>query len=150
MEILVKRIAKKPTYTIGKMYIDGAYFCDTLEDTDRGLSSTMSLDAIKKVKVPHLTAIPTGTYRVTLNVVSPKFGSKSYYKELCGGKVPRLLDVPGFDGILFHAGNKSEDTEGCILLGENKVVGQVINSTKTFSKFYNKLKGAKTLNVTVQ
>lgn len=118
MKILVKRIAKRPTYTIGKMYLDGKYFCDTLEDTDRNISQTTPLDTIKKVKLPNNTAIPTGTYKVIVNV-SPKF------KRL----LPRLLNVPGFDGILIHRGNTDKDTSGCILIGENKVVGKVINST---------------------
>lgn len=118
MKILVKRIAKRPTYTIGKMYLDGKYFCDTLEDTDRNISQSTPLDTIKKVKLPNNTAIPTGTYKVIVNV-SPKF------KRL----LPRLLNVPGFDGILIHRGNTDKDTSGCILIGENKVVGKVINST---------------------
>lgn len=118
MKILVKRIAKRPTYTIGKMYLDGKYFCDTLEDTDRNISQSTPLDTIKKVKLPNNTAIPTGTYKVIVNV-SPKF------KRL----LPRLLNVPGFDGVLIHRGNTDKDTSGCILIGENKVVGRVINST---------------------
>lgn len=118
MKILVKRIAKRPTYTIGKMYLDGKYFCDTLEDTDRNISQFTPIDTIKKVKLPNNTAIPTGTYKVIVNV-SPKF------KRL----LPRLLNVPGFDGVLIHRGNTDKDTSGCILIGENKVVGKVINST---------------------
>ena len=118
MKILVKRIAKRPTYTIGKMYLDSKYFCDTLEDTDRNISQYTPLDTIKKVKLPNNTAIPTGTYKVIVNV-SPKF------KRL----LPRLLNVPGFDGVLIHRGNTDKDTSGCILIGENKVVGKVINST---------------------
>ena len=118
MKILVKRIAKRPTYTIGKMYLDGKYFCDTLEDTDRSISQSTPIDTIKKVKLPNNTAIPTGTYKVIVNV-SPKF------KRL----LPRLLNVPGFDGVLIHRGNTDKDTSGCILIGENKVVGRVINST---------------------
>ena len=118
MKILVKRIAKRPTYTIGKMYLDGKYFCDTLEDTDRNISQSTPLDTIKKVKLPNNTAIPTGTYKVIVNV-SPKF------KRL----LPRLLNIPGFDGVLIHRGNTDKDTSGCILIGENKIVGKVINST---------------------
>ena len=118
MKILVKRIAKRPTYTIGKMYLDGKYFCDTLEDTDRNISQSTPLDTIKKVKLPNNTAIPTGTDKVIVNV-SPKF------KRL----LPRLLNVPGFDGVLIHRGNTDKETSGCILIGENKVVGKVINST---------------------
>ena len=118
MEIVVVRFHKKEKYTIGKMYLDGKYFCDTLEDTDRNISQSTPLDTIKKVKLPNNTAIPTGTYKVIVNV-SPKF------KRL----LPRLLNVPGFDGVLIHRGNTDKDTSGCILIGENKVVGKVINST---------------------
>ena len=132
MKILVKRIAKRPTYTIGKMYLDGKYFCDTLEDTDRNISQSTPLDTIKKVKLPNNTAIPTGTYKVIVNV-SPKF------KRL----LPRLLNVPGFDGILIHCGNSQYDTNGCILVGQNKLKGKVVNSQVTFTALYNQLKTAK-------
>lgn len=141
MDITVKRIAKKSTYTIGKLYIDGEYFCDTLEDTDRGLDQSQSLSVIQSHKVKSSTAIPTGKYQVTLNVVSPKYSKRSQY-NFCGGKLPRLIDVPAFSGILIHAGNTPKDTDGCILVGENKVVGQVINSMNTFKKLYTKLKEA--------
>ena len=127
MEILVKRIAKKSKYTIGKMYIDGQYICDTLEDADRGLNQNMSLEEIKNKKVYGETAVPTGTYKVDMNTVSPKFKSRTWAKPY-GGKLPRLVLVPGYDGVLIHPGNKAEDTLGCILVGENKAVGQVLNS----------------------
>lgn len=108
MEILVQRIAKRDDYTIGRLSIDGKYVCDTLEDKVREPG----------VKVVGKTAIPAGRYRVIVNV-SPKFG-----REL-----PRLLDVPGFEGILIHRGNTPEDTAGCILVGENRAKGKVLNST---------------------
>ena len=110
MELLLKRIAPRADYTIGKLYIDGQYWCDTLEDRVRDLS--------KEKKVPGRTAIPAGTYDVVVNI-SPKF------KRL----LPRLLHVPGFEGILIHRGNTAADTAGCILVGENRAVGKVLNST---------------------
>lgn len=144
MKLLLKRIAKKSAYTIGKLYVDNVYFCDTLEDTDRGLTQNTSLDKIKSVKITNKTAIPTGTYNVTLNVVSPKYSKVSWYIENAnGGRVPRVLDVPGFDGILIHTGNDNGDTSGCILVGENKQVGKVLNSKDTFLKLYKKLKQSK-------
>ena len=149
MKLTVKRIAKKPTYTIGKLYIDGVYFCDTVEDTDRGLFQGQSLDLIKKIKIPNKTAIPTGTYKLTLNVISPKYSKKVIYQEICKGRVPRLLDVPGYDGVLIHIGNSADDSSGCILVGQNKVVGKVINSTETFRKLYNKIKGQKDLTIKI-
>ena len=143
-------MAKKPTYTIGKLYIDGVYFCDTVEDTDRGLFQGQSLDLIKKIKIPNKTAIPTGTYKLTLNIVSPKYSKKAIYQEICKGRVPRLLDVPGYDGVLIHIGNSADDSSGCILVGQNKVVGKVINSTETFRKLYNKIKGQKDLTIQIK
>lgn len=142
MKILVKRIAKRDTYTIGKMYLDGKYFCDTLEDTDRNLKQTDSLSSIKKVKIPNKTAIPTGTYEVTLDIVSPKFNSKLFYKEVCNGKLPRLLNVPGFDGILIHVGDGprgAELTAGCILVGKNLVKGQLSNGKEVFRALHKEL-----------
>ena len=133
MEILVRRIAKRPTYTIGRMYIDGKYVCDTLEDTDRGLKQSMSLEEIKKKKIYGKTAIPTGTYKVAMNVVSPKFKNRTWAKPY-GGKLPRLLDVPGYEGVLIHPGNVANETYGCILPGINSVVGKVMNSQATFKK----------------
>lgn len=133
MKLLVKRIPNLPNYTIGRLYIDGAFFCDTLEDVDRGLDSCDSLEEIKKVKVYGKTAIPKGTYKINMNIVSPKFKDRAWAKPWCG-KLPRLEDVPGYEGVLIHVGNKPEDTLGCILVGENKVKGQVVNSTATFNK----------------
>lgn len=138
MKLKLKRFAFKNDYTVGKLYIDDQYFCDTIEDKDRGLSSSMTVDEIKSKKLYAITAIPTGTYSVTLNVVSPKFKKSSKY-AFCSGKLPRLLDVKGYDGVLIHIGNTARDSAGCIIVGQNKVVGQVINSTVTFQKLYTKL-----------
>lgn len=110
MNLVLKRIAKRDTYTIGRLYIDGQYWCDTLEDRVRDLS--------KERKVAGETAIPAGTYDVVVNI-SPKF------KRL----LPRLLSVPHFEGVLIHRGNTATDSAGCILVGENKAKGEVLNST---------------------
>lgn len=110
MKLKVERRFLKPGYTIGRMEVDGKYFCDTLEDRVRDLS--------REKKVPGQTAIPAGKYEVIVNI-SPRFRRK----------LPRLLNVPGFEGILIHRGNTPEDTAGCILVGENKAKGKVINST---------------------
>lgn len=131
MEILIKRRYKGDSYTIGTMYIDGERFCDTLEDKDRGLNASMSEANIARYKVYGKTAIPTGTYKVSMSDVSPKFKSRSWAKKY-NGIVPRLVGVKGFSGVLIHPGNKAADTLGCILVGENKVVGQVINSQQTW------------------
>ena len=142
MKLELKRIAKRDTYTIGKLYIDGVYFCDTIEDKDRGLKQSMSLNEIKQIKVKHQTAIPTGTYEITLHVVSPKYSQKPWYVNLCGAKMPRLLNIPGYDGVLIHPGNSAADSSGCLVVGKNTVVGKVTDSRTTFKNLYAKLKVA--------
>lgn len=131
MKLLLRRIFKGPGYTIGKLFINGVYECDTLEDQDRGLTSQMSLEEIKAKKVYGVTAIPTGTYSIDMTTVSHKFKDRAWAKPY-KGILPRLENVKGYEGVLIHVGNKAEDTLGCILVGENKVKGQVINSTATF------------------
>lgn len=142
MKILVKRIAKKATYTIGKLYIDGEFFCNTIEDKDRGLRSDMNLEEIKKIKIPSVTAIPTGTYKITIDVISPKFSKKAAYQYI-GGKLPRLIGVKGFDGILIHQGTTEKDSAGCLIVGKNTIVGKVTQSRATFRALYAKMKEAK-------
>lgn len=141
MEIKLKRIARKDAYTIGKMYVNGEYVCDTLEDKDRGLTSNMSVAQICGVKIKGETAIPTGRYLVDMKTVSPRFGGRAQY-QFCKGRLPRICNVPGYNGVLIHIGNTAKDTDGCILVGENKAVGQVLNSTATFRKLYPILKAA--------
>lgn len=142
MEITLKRIARRESYTIGRLYVDGQYVCDTIEDRDRGLSQALpaSVNAVRKRR--GMTAIPTGRYRVTLDVKSPKFSKYKAY-EWCQGYLPRLINVPAFDGVLIHAGNSAADTEGCLLVGENKQVGRVLNSMDTLKRLYAILKEAK-------
>ena len=139
MEIKVRRIARKEAYTIGKMYVGGEYVCDTLEDTDRGLTSKMSVAQICGAKIKGETAIPTGRYLVDMKTVSPRFGGRAQY-QFCKGRLPRVCNTPGYQGVLIHCGNTAKDTEGCILVGENKERGKVLNSTATFRKVYAKLK----------
>ena len=136
MRLTLERRYKCNGYTIGTLSIDGERFCDTLEDADRGLSDEMTLDEIKARKLKSVTAIPTGTYYVTLDVKSPKFGNKQFYHNVCRGKLPRLMGVKGFEGVLIHCGNTAKDTDGCILVGENKVKGQGIDSQATFRRLY--------------
>lgn len=142
MNITIKRIFKGDKYTIGKLYVNGIYECDTLEDTDRGLTEDSPLSEIQSKKVYGETAIPTGTYKIDMNTVSPKFKDRSWAK-FCGGKLPRLIDVPGYSGVLIHVGNKPADTLGCILVGDNKIKGQVINSISTFQELYSLMLKAK-------
>ena len=130
MKLTLKRIALRPTYTIGKLYIDDAYFCDTLEDTVRDLNKSGKFDNGEQ-KIKGKTAIPYGTYEIKWTY-SPRF--KKY--------TPQLMNVPSFEGIRIHAGNTSADTEGCLILGKNKQVGKVLNSRATINKFYPIIKNA--------
>lgn len=139
MKLRLDRKYKKATYSIGKLYVDGVYFCDTVEDKDRGLTDKDSLEKIKATKVYAKTAIPTGTYKITMGVISPKFSQKPYYKAFCNGKLPRLLNVKGFDGILIHKGSNADSSAGCIIVGKNTVVGGVTNSQFYFEKLYKLL-----------
>ena len=124
---------------MSNLYINGEWFCNCLEDADRGLDNSMSEDMIRTLKKPSITAIPRGTYEITLDVVSPKYSKVQFYKDVCNGKVPRLKNVKGFDGILIHAGNTDKDSSGCLLVGQNKVKGQVVNSNETFKQLYQLL-----------
>lgn len=130
MRLELKRIAKREDYTIGRLYVDGEYFCDTLEDKVRDLT--------REEKVYGKTAIPEGTYEVTLRIQSPHFSQKKQY-DFCKGYLPRLLGVPSFEGVLIHVGNTAADTEGCILVGKNTVKGMVTDSSATFRKLYSRL-----------
>ena len=141
MELRLKRIARKETYTIGRLYIDGAYFCDTCEDTDRGLKQSLPVSVNKAKKRFGATAIPTGRYQITLKIKSPKFSKNKKY-DFCGGYLPRLLNVPAFEGVLIHIGNTAKDTDGCLLVGKNTKIGKVLESGVTFRALYEKLKNA--------
>ena len=150
MELLLQRIARRDTYTIGRLYIDGQYFCDTCEDADRGLRQDLPLSVNQAKKRRGITAIPVGRYRVTLGVKSPKYSKKKQY-DFTRGYLPRLVNVPAFDGILIHIGNTAADSEGCILVGRNTKVGMVLESTKTFKALYEVLrKSADPIYITVK
>lgn len=139
MEILVKRLYRKSEYTIGKMYINGEYFCDTVEDTDRGLSQNMKNSTIEAKKIYGKTAIPTGRYTVVVTF-SPKF--QRY--------LPLLKDVIGFSGIRIHNGKDADSSLGCIIVGENKIKGGVINSRQTMEKLMAKLRGQSEIYITIE
>ena len=148
MELKLKRTARKEKYTIGHLYMkdrqNGQWvrIADTIEDKDRGLDQSMTEANIAKIKVKHQTAIPTGRYEIDMTTVSGTFVKKPQYKDFCGGRVPRLKYVKGFSGILIHSGTDQDSSSGCIIVGENKVVGKVINSWATFKRIYMVLKRA--------
>ena len=124
MELRLERKYRSNNYCIDKLYINGKYFSDALEDPDRGLTDYMSLEEIKKIKIKGNTCIPYGTYNVTITY-SPRFKKN----------LPLINNVKGFDGIRIHSGNTPQDTEGCLLLGLNKVKGRVVDSKVTVNKF---------------
>lgn len=140
MKLKLHRIALKETYTVGRLYVDGKYICDTIEDKVRDLNKNGRFDNGEK-KVYGETAIPYGTYPVTLKVQSQKFKGKSQYK-FCDAYIPRLLNVNSFDGVLIHIGNTAKDSLGCILVGRNTIVGRVTDSTETFKNLYHILRAA--------
>lgn len=153
VNLKLERIFTCDTYTIGKLYVNGTYFCDTLEDADRGLDDSMSLSEIKKKKVYGKTAIPTGTYDITLDVTSPKFSKYDFYMKVCNGKVPRLLNVKGYEGILIHVadGYKGADLVlGCIGIGKNTIKGGLTDGKNVFTKLYEKLKSYNTKNIKIE
>ena len=137
MELLVKRVARRDEYTIGRLYINGVKFSDTLEDCDRGLTQDMPLEEIKAKKVYGKTAIPTGTYEIDMNTISPKFQARSWAKPY-GGKLPRLIGVKGFEGVLLHVGNTASNSSGCLLVGKNSIKGMITDSTRTFHTLMSK------------
>ena len=143
MELRLRRIALTNNYTIGKLYIDNVYFCDVLEPTTRDYNKNGVFDNGEK-KIEGKTAIPYGRYPITLDVKSPKYSDfKKYpWAEKYDGYLPRLMNVPDFDGILIHIGNTAADSAGCIIVGKNKEVGKVLYSTDTFWALYAKLKKA--------
>ena len=125
MILTVERKYKKPTQTIGILYVNGKFFSNTLEDPDRGLNSDMSGSEIMSKKVYGKTAIPTGEYKVTLTK-SLKF------KKI----MPYINNVKGFLGIRIHSGSNASHTDGCLLVGLNKEVGKLVQSKETYEKLY--------------
>ena len=137
LELIEERRYFKPTYTIGRLLIEGMEFCDTLEDKDRGLTFDMPTAEIYKRKVYGQTAIPYGRYEIKLTV-SPKFKNRSWAAKY-GGLVPEITGVPAFVGIRIHPGTNSASTDGCPLVGENKIVGGLVNSQQAYDdlmKYY--------------
>lgn len=132
MKLTLKRFHFAETYTIGKLFIDNVPFCDVLEDVVRDKNKDGDLQDEGEAKVYGQTAIPYGTYKVVLTM-------SNRFKTL----LPLLIDVPDFEGIRIHAGNTSEDTHGCLLVGENKEKGKVLNSKIIMDKLMPILQSAK-------
>lgn len=141
MELILTRIAKRKTYTIGRLcirkqvadeYLTGTadeYFCDTLEPTWRDYKNGA-------YKIKGKSAIPEGRYAVVISF-SPKF--KQWLPILLGNEAFKKQ----WSGIRIHAGNTAKDTEGCILVGENREVGKVLDSRKWLYKLKKRIVEAK-------
>lgn len=141
MKLLLKRIVLDKDYTHGHLYINGMFFCHTLEDTVRDVNKNGRFDEGEK-KVYGATAIPYGTYKIAMNIQSPRFKTKAAY-QFCKGYLPRLMNVPHFEGVLIHIGNTPKDTDGCILVGgRSNYAGTISESTAIFQKLYPILKAA--------
>lgn len=138
MKLKLVRKYRKETYTIGKLYVDGVYFCDVIEDKDRGLDDAMFLADILIKKKYGETAIPYGTYKVEINY-SPK------YKRL----MPQIMNVKGFGGIRIHSGNTAKDTLGCLIVGKNTVKGMVTESRATYNKLFALMKDEKDITIEI-
>lgn len=130
MNLKVERIFKGEKYTIGKLYVDGVFFCNTLEDKVRDLT--------KEKKVKGETAIPEGKYEVVLSY-SPRF------KKV----MPELKNVPHFEGIRIHSGNTEKDSSGCLLVGFNTIKGKLTDSRVTYNKLMNILANEKEINIEI-
>lgn len=127
LKLLLHRIFFSPTYTIGKLYIDGVYFCDTIEDVNRDLNHNGKFDNGES-KVKDKTCIGFGVYEVIVNM-------STRFKRL----LPRILNVPSFDGILIHNGVDETSSSGCIIVGKNTIKGKVTESTYYMNKLTNLL-----------
>lgn len=138
MILTLKRKWFKANYTIGDLYIDGIWFSNTLEDMDRGLDDSMDENEIKARKVYGETAIPYGTYKVSITY-SPK------YKKM----MPLIENVKGFSGIRIHSGNTAKDSLGCIIVGKNKKVGMVLDSRETYNKLFDIIKDEKNITIKI-
>lgn len=143
MKLLLRRIYKGETYTIGKLYLDGKYFCDTIEDKVRGLptacpNTSKWLNCKCKEKVYAETAIPAGTYKITME-------KSTRFKRV----LPYLHDVPHFLGILIHAGTTERDSAGCIIVGKNTVKGKVLASKITLENLMKTLENNSDLSIQI-
>jgi len=134
MKLLLKRVALKEHYTIGKLYIDNEYFCDTLEDTTRDLNK----DGVDEIKIYGETSIPYGIYPIVFKT------SPSFHRTM-----PYLANIKDFTSVMIHYGNTDKDTLGCILVGKNNQQGRVNESKATFEELYNKIQGQEGLTIEI-
>jgi hypothetical protein len=127
MELLIQRESSTRNSTPGALSINGVFECFTLEDVVR----EVALVPVSTWKIASETAIPVGTYEVTID-----------FSDRFQRQMPHVLNVPGFDGIRIHSGNTAADTEGCILLGKQRALDDVSQSRDAFAAFFPKLQAA--------
>lgn len=132
MELQLKREIFTDISTIGSLTIDGKFECYILEDKDRGINNTLSLEQIMRVKVYGKTAIPYGRYEVDWTM-------SARFKVM----MPILLNVVGWSGIRIHKGNTEIDSLGCLLCGTRKLSNRITESTIATNKLYAKIEAAK-------
>lgn len=152
-ELKVTRNWKKDAYTVGRFFVDGKYWCNTLEDKDRDLHSSMPISSIRAKKVYGETAIPRGQYQIELSY-SQKFAPRTWAKKY-GGLVPEIKNVKGYSGVRIHPLNTAKDSLGCIGLGENRTKGRIDNSTKWYYKLMDEIlmpayKAGETVTIDIQ
>lgn len=126
MDFKLKRFAFKADYTIGRLFCNGDYICDTMEPRSAGLSERSSEARIKAEKEKGKVAIPKGRYKVVMAI------SRRFHRMM-----PYVKDVPGFEGIMIHPGNYPKDTQGCILPGWNRMKGMVCGSRSAMEKLFD-------------
>jgi len=132
MELQLKREIFTEQSTIGTLTIDGKFECYILEDKDRGINNTLTLEQIMRVKVYGKTAIPYGRYEVDWTM-------SARFKKM----MPILLNVIGWSGIRIHSGNSELDSLGCLLCGTRKLTNRITESTIATNKLYAKIEAAK-------
>lgn len=120
LKLTLIRKSRTENFTLGELFIDGQFFCYTVEDKVRPIGE----------KVFGKTAIPSGSYKMIINM------SNHFKKEM-----PLLLNVPGFEGVRIHSGNTADDSEGCIIIGMVKTENGVGMSRVAFTKLMDKIKG---------
>ena len=136
MKLTVKRFEYGTDYTVGRLYIDDVYYCFTLEDKVRQVDDR----PVSEWKVQGHTAIPRGTYDVSIN-----------YSEHFGRDMPLLNGVEDYEGVRIHPGNTDKDTEGCILLGQLwNGTDYIGNSKLAFDPFFEKLQADGSATITVE
>jgi len=138
MQLTVKRKYFTNESTIGELYIDGVFECFTLEDKDRELEDSMLLNEINEKKVFGKTAVPRGTYKVTVSTtgIIPDVGQR-----LINGtkQLPGIDPVKGYAGIRIHVGNKATHTEGCLLCGRSKDINSIGESRLALNNVFDKI-----------